>query len=216
VAITHAAHGVDVVLGGSSEDEDLGPAAREARRRDSCIRPEQEVIMTVIKFARARAILIGVALAAPAGAQEAPPPSAPPPVVLVPVHGEHGLFGDSGYRSPGLAVALSLTPLPVDFGNLYAENVGWGIVYTGVEAALMVPMMVVAGRHMGHGSGNDWTDSDRAWMIGSVAGYVAVKLVAGIHAGTAAGAFNRAQARVPAVGLAPARGGGLLSWATSF
>jgi len=64
-----------------------------------------------------------------ASAQDAPPPPptvAPPPQVIIVTDRPHAtLFGDVRYRSPGVAVALSLTPVPVDFGNLYAENVGW-------------------------------------------------------------------------------------------
>ena len=32
-------------------------------------------------------------------------------------------------------------PVPVDFGNFYAENLGWGIAYTAIELSLMAPMM---------------------------------------------------------------------------
>ena len=51
-------------------------------------------------------------------------------------NGPHFLFGDSQHRMPGLAVVLSLQPLPVDFGNLYAENLGWGVAYTAIEVSL--------------------------------------------------------------------------------
>lgn len=55
------------------------------------------------------------------------------------------------YRSPGLAAGLSLTPVPVDFGNLYAGNIGWGIASTSLELGLMAPMFFIAANHgMGH------------------------------------------------------------------
>lgn len=101
------------------------------------------------------------------------------------------------YRSPGLAAALSLTPMPVDFGNLYADNVGWGIAYTSVELGLLVPMFWIARDHgMGHGdygSTNPWTSTDRNWMIGLASGYLAVKLISGLHAAHAADDFNQRQ-----------------------
>ena len=68
------------------------------------------------------------------------------------------------YRSPGLAAVLSLTPLPVDFGNFYTDNVGWGVAYTALELGLAAPMMwLAADRGMGHGSGaaNGWSSGDR-------------------------------------------------------
>jgi hypothetical protein len=115
------------------------------------------------------------------------------------------------YRSPGLAAALSLTPMPVDFGNFYAENATWGVAYTSVELGLMVPMLWIAGGHgMGHhsfyGSRDPWTSTDRNWMIGLVSGYVVVKVVAGLHAARAAESFNDRQQRISAT-IVPTSGG---------
>ena len=114
-------------------------------------------------------------------------------------HSGHGWFSGSGsgYRSPGLAAALSLTPVPVDFGNLYAENLGWGIAYTSVELSLATAMMLVGGSHMGmgHGDGNAWSDRDRNVVIGLVAGYVVTKLAAAVHASYAARDFNEARSK---------------------
>ncbi len=112
-------------------------------------------------------------------------------------HSGHGWFSDSDYRSPGLAAALSLTPMPVDFGNLYAENLGWGIAYTSVELSLATAMMLVGGSHigMGHGGGNPWSDSDRNVVIGLVAGYVVTKLAAAVHASYAARDFNEGRSK---------------------
>lgn len=128
-------------------------------------------------------------------------------------HGESASLheGHERPRSPGLAVALSLTPVPVDFGNLYAENIGWGIAYTAAQLALAVPMMWSAGSHMGSGyaGSSSWSISDRNTLIVLASGYVAVKLVAGLHAAHAVEGFNRAQqrpARLSAV-VVPAAGG---------
>ena len=143
-----------------------------------------------------------------------PPPGPPPaPVSYGTRHDHHGLFSDSSYRSPGLAVALSLTPLPVDFGNFYAENLGWGVAYTAIEVSLLAPMMWVTGSHMGHGGVDDrrWSDGERGAMIGLLAGYVAVKLIAGLHAGAAARGFNRTYAHGAPFAL-PTRGGAVAGW----
>lgn len=154
-----------------------------------------------------------------------PPQLAPPlryvppaPAGYVPVETHRGLVGDARYRSPGLAVALSLQPLPIDFGNLYAENLGWGIAYTAAEVALMAPGMWLTGQHMDHGgAGNQhWSGGESGIMIGSVAGYVVVKLVAGVHAGYAAQAFNRAAAGQGVAFVTPTPGGALLGWAAKL
>jgi hypothetical protein len=143
-------------------------------------------------------------------------PHADPPMRAT--HGHHGLWLDSQYRSPGLAVALSLTPLPVDFGNLYAENLGWGIAYTAVELSLVAPMMWFVGGHMDHGRNDtrDWSDGERNGMIALISGYVVVKLAAGIHAGYAARDFNRAGADVARAAVLPRRGGALVQYDMTF
>ena len=122
------------------------------------------------------------------------------------------------HRSPGLAAGLSLTPLPIDFGNLYAENIGWGIAYTSLELGLMAPMMFIAADHgMGHyGTANPWTSSDRNWMIGLASSYVVVKLISGLHAAHAAEAFNRDQKSHFSAAIAPAAGGGMAMAALHF
>jgi len=151
-----------------------------------------------------------------------PPPSyaavAPDPGHHVYGASNHALFGDDRYRSPGLAVALSLQPLPIDFGNLYAENLSWGVAYTAIEVSLMAPMMWVAGQHMGHGTSGDrdWSGAERGAMVGLVSGYVAVKLVAGLHAGYGARAFNRRYEPRTTAFVTPSPGGALLSWSTGF
>ena len=122
------------------------------------------------------------------------------------VEGHHGA---SAYRSPGLAAALSLNPLPVDFGNLYAESVGWGLAYTSVELALVTPMMFIVGEHgMGHSAtSNPWSSSDRNWMIGLVSGYVVVKVASGLHAAHNAEVYNNNHAPRLSAAIVPASGG---------
>jgi len=87
---------------------------------------------------------------------------------------------------------LSLQPLPIDFGNLYAENLSWGVAYTAIEVSVMAPMMWIAGQHMGQGSVDvrGWSGAERDTMIGLALAYVAVKLVASLHAGYSARALN--------------------------
>lgn len=124
------------------------------------------------------------------------------------VEGHHEAGG--AYRSPGLAAALSLTPLPVDFGNLYAENLGWGIAYTSLELGLLAPMIFIAADHgMGHSATSTaWSNSDRNWMIGLVSGYVLVKVASGLHAAHSAELFNREHRPRWSATIAPTGGGG--------
>lgn len=135
-----------------------------------------------------------------------------------PHHNHHFLFGDSEYRSPGLAVALSLQPLPIDLGSLYAEDIGWGVAYTAIEVSLMAPMMWLGGSHMDHGATDDrrWSDREKGAMVGLVSGYVVVKLVSGLHAGYAARAFNGAYEPRPVAFVLPTAGGALLGWGKTF
>jgi hypothetical protein len=183
------------------------------------------VVQGAVTFAWAAVALASPALVggALAQGQASPPPpvvepsAAPPAYVGTPMHHSF-LYGDQAYRSPGLAVALSLTPLPVDFGNLYAENLGWGVAYTAVEVSLMAPMMWFAGSHMSHSNVDDrrWGDGERAAMVGLVAGYVGVKLVAGLHAGYAAREFNTRHAPRSVAVLVPRSGGAVLGWQSRF
>ncbi len=138
-------------------------------------------------------------------------------------HAGHAGHGDAvaveehheirAWRSPGLAAALSLTPVPVDFGNFYAEHVAWGVAYTSLEVALMTPMMFLVADHgMGHsyyGTRNPWSDSERNWMIGLVTGYVVVKAVAGLHAARNAEEFNREHAPRISAAVVPTGNGAL-------
>jgi len=174
-------------------------------------------LMAVLVAAGPRAALAEEAPLAPT----VPTPSAAPqpapvyvPVPVDPYPNHRVLLGETRYRSPGLAAALSLQPFPIDFGNLYAENLGWGVAYTAIEVSLMAPMMLVVGQHMDHGAGVDrgWSGADRGTMVGLVAGYVAVKLIAGLQAGYAARSFNQAYEPRATAFVAPAPGGAMLTW----
>jgi hypothetical protein len=163
------------------------------------------------------ASLGALAILAPgAAAQDIAPSAAVAP--LAPVPAPAFPFGEARYRSPGLAVALSLQPLPIDFGNLYAENIGWGMAYTAIEVSLMAPMMWMTGEHMNHGTADNrtWSGRETGAMVGLVSAYVVVKLLAGLHAGYASRAFTRAY-EPPTMGfVAPVPGGALLAWSRTF
>ena len=177
-----------------------------------------------MKPAKMLVITIGASLGAlaifapAAAAQDIAPPAAVAPLAPVPAQPRAFPFGEARYRSPGLAVALSLQPLPIDFGNLYAENIGWGIAYTAIEVSLMAPMMWMTGEHMNHGTADNrtWSGRETGAMVGLVSGYVVVKLVAGVHAGYASRAFNRAYEPRAMGFVAPVPGGALLAWSRPF
>jgi hypothetical protein len=140
----------------------------------------------------------------------APPvagPASPPPAPI-------GVFIDAQYRSPGLAVALSLQPLPIDFGNFYAENLGWGVFYTAVEVALLAPMMWMTGSHMGHGVSDErgWSGMEMGAMTGMVSGYVVIKAISGVHAAYAARELDRRHGTSTLGFVVPTAGGALLGW----
>ena len=154
----------------------------------------------------------------PAAPSLAPAPATPPAgFVPAPSYAPPRpapLFGDRQYRSPGLAVALSLQPLPIDFGNLYAENLGWGIAYSAVEVALLAPMMWMTGQHMNHGSNDDrgWSGMETGAMMGMGSTYIVVKLVSGLHAAHAARTFNWGGGFTSTAAVLPTVGGAMFAW----
>ena len=59
-----------------------------------------------------------------------------------------------------------MTPMPIDFGSLYAENIVWATVYTGVELIVGSGIAWIGVDHMCHGTSCDaWSDAERASMI---------------------------------------------------
>lgn len=120
-------------------------------------------------------VVVTCTLARSAAAEEGPPPS---------------------YRNPGLAAAMSLNPTPIDFGNLYAKNVGWAVAYSGAELAIATPAVWIAAEHAcGAPSCRDWSDGHGAAVVGLTAAYLVIKLVSGIHAAAASDDYNARQLR---------------------
>jgi hypothetical protein len=171
-----------------------------------------------------------LALAGSPGFADQPETSVEPITVDVAPQLYHGSghggfwFGSSDYRSPGLAAVLSLTPMPVDFGNLYAENFGWGMAYTAVELSLATPLVWLGAQHMcgGHSRYDDgcdeWSDTEKTWALGLVSGYVGVKLLSAVHAGYAARAYNERheQDERSSLSVLPLRDGFGLGWLVQY
>lgn len=166
-----------------------------------------------------RSFLIVLAVAAIAKesvafADESAPPPAPPIASAPPPSPPLPLVGDAQHRSPGLAVALSLQPLPIDFGNFYAENLGWGVFYSAVEVSLLAPMMWMTGSHMDHGTNDQrsWSGMETGAMAGMISGYVLLKVISGVHAGYAAREFDQRQGTGTMGFVVPTSGGAMLAW----
>lgn len=113
-------------------------------------------------------------------------------------------FGStSGYRNPFTAALLSLTPLPVDFGNFYAENRTWGFIYSGTELALTGGIVAIGAQHVG-ANHPDWTNAQGYGLAALAGGYLLVKVIAAGHAISAARSYSREHL---AFGVAPSRHG---------
>lgn len=102
----------------------------------------------------------------------------------------------SSRKSPALAAMLSLQPIPIDLGSLYAGNWERGIIYTAAQIALFVPAVVLIGensrwRHHYYDPARYYPDDDRwTWSRAErerfyylVGGYVLVKLISAFDAG---------------------------------
>jgi len=101
----------------------------------------------------------------------------------------------SSKKSPAIAAALSLQPLPVDLGSFYAGNWERGIVYTAAEIALFVPAVVLLaensnwGHHRydayyyGDPARRTWTNADRNRFYYIVGGYFLIKVISAFDAG---------------------------------
>ena len=107
--------------------------------------------------------------------------------------------------------------MPVDFGNLYAENVPWGIAYTSVELALGGGFAWLGADHMCRGDDCDeWSDAERTGAIALISGYIVVKLVAGTHASFAAQRFNEEHRSFAAPLIVPTTSGAVFGWQGTF
>lgn len=106
---------------------------------------------------------------------------------------------------------LSLQPMPIDFGNLYAGNWRTSIVLTGIEASLMTAGIVVLATnaaHMGRLEPTSTADllsvRDRRFVLGLTGAYIATKLTsAWIAIGAVAEKYSD-----PSVSLSPLAGPG--------
>ncbi len=116
-----------------------------------------------------------------------------------------------------MATTNCRSPFPLDLGNFYAENVGWGVAYTTVEVGLASGMMWIGGAHACHGDDEcrDWSDGELGLVIGLGAGYVLTKVVAALHAASAARDLD-AEAAPSAAWVAPLDGGAAMGWRLEF
>lgn len=97
---------------------------------------------------------------------------------------------------PAAAMGLSLTPVPLDFGNLYADNIMWAGIYTGVEFGLAGTFTWLAVSHRCDDAEEcqRWNLREARSAVAVLASYVLVKLIAGLHArGVAVRANARSQ-----------------------
>lgn len=126
--------------------------------------------------------LIAMLLTSPARADE--------PRAEGPLESKYREFQRSAYAGtgqtlrPGLALALSLTPAPIDIGNLYVGNAGWGATYTGAELTLAGGgVWLLASHRCSPASAcHHWQRTDTRWGLGLLGLYSLLKLAAGLHA----------------------------------
>ncbi len=103
----------------------------------------------------------------------------------------HTDFQLSSKKSPALAAALSLQPLPVDLGNFYAGNWKRGVLYSAAQLALFVPAAVLVAersdwghhRYYGNDDRRPWTRVERERFYYLVGGYFLVKMISAFDAG---------------------------------
>jgi hypothetical protein len=121
-------------------------------------------------------------------------------------------------KSSGLAVALSLTPLPIDFGNFYANNSGWATLYTGAELGLAGTIVWFGSEQLCWRKGYECNFSTPdAWTMGAlITAYVGVKIGAAVHASSAVRAYERERERSPKLALVPTSDGARAMLMTSF
>ena len=98
-------------------------------------------------------------------------------------------------KSPTIAAALSLQPLPMDLGSFYAGNWERGVIYSAAEIALFVPAVVLLaensnwGHHRydayyyGDPARRTWTNADRNRFYYIVGGYLLIKVISAFDAG---------------------------------
>ncbi len=111
-------------------------------------------------------------------------------------------------KNPSVAALLSLQPMPLALGNFYADDWAKGILYTTVEVGLVIPSIVLLSNrdwHHHHGwwseeshgeSEESWTDTERAWFISLVTGYILTKVISAYDAASSVEKQHRREQRV--------------------
>lgn len=80
-------------------------------------------------------------------------------------------------KSIELAVALSLQPLPIDFGNFYAGNSSRAILYTAGELGIFIPTVVMIA------NGRNTSESNRTITYSLIGTYLLIKIISAFDAG---------------------------------
>ncbi len=121
-------------------------------------------------------------------------------------HRSHRWGFDGDKKSPSLAAALSLQPLPIALGQFYVGDWEKGILYTTAEVALAIPAVALLSKNRGWGHRSyyyyddpyrqTWTDAERERFYYLAGGYLLVKIVSAFDAGYSAERYNRSNDKV--------------------
>jgi hypothetical protein len=111
------------------------------------------------------------------------------------------MFGgwfDSGERSPAVAALLSLTRMPIAFGQFYARDWATGLLFSFMEtaeAATTVGVVVYEGTTMMHGGVpiRHWDSTGQAVFFSALGSFIITKFVDALAAGMAVDAYNKRQ-----------------------
>ncbi|MGD0725296.1 MAG: hypothetical protein ABSB63_07005 [Spirochaetia bacterium] len=122
-------------------------------------------------------------------------------IVALPEAESMPMFGgwfDSGERSPAVAALLSLTPMPIAFGQFYAGDWATGLLFSFVEtaeAATTIGVVVYEGTTMMHAGVpiRDWDSTGQVVFFSALGSFVITKFVDALTAGLAADAYNKKQ-----------------------
>ncbi len=130
-------------------------------------------------------------------------------LVALPLSAQHhhgGGWFSSKEKSPAIAAALSLQPLPIALGQFYVGDWERGILYTTAEVALAIPAVALLSKNRGAGHRSyyyyddpyrqTWTDAERERFYYLAGGYLLVKIVSAFDAGYSAEQYNRSNDKV--------------------
>jgi hypothetical protein len=115
-------------------------------------------------------------------------------------HHHGGGWLSSKEKSPAVAAALSLQPLPVALGQFYVGDWEKGILFTTAQVALFVPAMVLLSENSSWGHRwyydtdpyrRSWTTAERERFYYFIGGYVIVKIISAFDAGYSAERQNQ-------------------------